>query len=258
LCRLTAIRITLFGRVPHRQATDRRDGDVIRPMWVMRRASGSAYREQRRSGTETVAATRSGREAAVGLEVSPARPIARLVVGALSGRRPERSSRRGPYVPPVVDPEEFHACAAGPASASDDVAHCEVLLQALLGGERAEDLERWLAPELVVWTPVRYTSTRADLLHDLHDLDLGGDTLTEVVIAVTNADVAAPRVHLEWRLTARFSHPCFVDDDLLVEPTGRLVETAGVMIATIDDGMITAARCYYDDFALLEQLVSAV
>jgi hypothetical protein len=30
------------------------------------------------------------------------------------------------------------------------------------------------------------------------------------------------------------------------------------MIATIDDGMITAARCYYDDFALLEQLVSTV
>jgi len=78
------------------------------------------------------------------------------------------------------------------------------------------------------------------------------------VVAVTHADVAAPRVHLEWRLTARFSHPCFVDDDLLVEPTGRLVETAGVMIATIDDGMITAAHCYYDDLALLEQLVSAV
>jgi ketosteroid isomerase-like protein len=79
-----------------------------------------------------------------------------------------------------------------------------------------------------------------------------------VVITVTHADVVAPRVHLEWRLTARFSHPCFVDDDLLVEPTGRLVETAGVMIATIDDGMITSAHCYYDDFALLEQLVSAV
>jgi ketosteroid isomerase-like protein len=68
----------------------------------------------------------------------------------------------------------------------------------------------------------------------------------------------SPRVHLEWRLTARFSHPCFVDDDLLVEPTGRLVETAGVMVATIDDGMITAAHCYYDDFALLEQIVAAV
>ena len=194
----------------------------------------------------------------MGLEVSPTRPIARLVVGALSGGSPERSSRRNPYVPPIAGSEQHHSGAAGATSASVDVAHCELLLQTLLGGERAEDLERWLAPEVVVWTPVRYTSTRADLLHELHDLDLGGDTLTEVVIAVTHADVAPPRVHLEWRLTARFSHPCFVDDDLLVEPTGRLVETAGVMIATIDDGMITAAHCYYDDFALLEQLVSAV
>jgi hypothetical protein len=121
---------------------------------------------------------------------------------------------------------------------------------------------------VAVWTPVRYTSTSADLLHDLRNLDLDldldgdgdgdGDTLTEVVVTVTHADVMVPRVHLEWRLTARFTHPCFVDDDLLVEPTGRLVETAGVMIATIVDGMITAANCYYDDFALLEQLVAAV
>jgi hypothetical protein len=150
------------------------------------------------------------------------------------------------------------------ASQSADVAHCELLLRALLAGERAEHLERWLAPDVAVWTPVRYTSTRADLLHDLSDLhlDLDGDgdrdTLTEVTVTVTHADVVASRVHLEWRLTARFSHPCFVDDDLLVEPTGRLVETAGVMIATVDDAMITAAHCYYDDFALLEQLVSAV
>ena len=194
----------------------------------------------------------------MGLEVSPARPIARLVVGALSGSAPERSSRRGPYVPPMVDSEQVHACADGATSASGDIVHCELLLQTLLGGERAEDLERWLAPQVVVWTPVRYTTTRADLLHELHDLYLGGDTLTEVMITVTHADAAMPRVHLEWRLTARFSHPCFVDDDLLVEPTGRLVETAGVMIATIEDAMITAAHCYYDDFALLEQLVALV
>jgi len=93
----------------------------------------------------------------VGLEVSPARPIARLIVGALSDRRPERSSRRGPYVPPVVDSEATAPGTAGVASESVDVAHCELLLQTLLGETRAEDLERWLAPEVVVWTPVRYT-----------------------------------------------------------------------------------------------------
>lgn len=196
----------------------------------------------------------------MGLEVSPARPIAQLVVGALAGRAAERNARRTPYVPPVAGPDAVHSRCAVPESA--DVAHCELLLRILLAGdglgrEGVEFIERWLAPEVVVWTPVRYTSTRAELLRDLA-LDLRGDTLTEVVIAVAHADVTPPRVHLEWRLTARFSHPCFVDDDLLVEPTGRLVETAGVMIATVEDGTITAAHCYYDDFALLEQLVSAV
>jgi hypothetical protein len=133
-----------------------------------------------------------------------------------------------------------------------------LLLETLLAGAPVDRVEPWLAPEVVVWTPVRSTSTRADLLRELHGMDIGGETLTEVVITVTHADVTTPRVHLEWRLTARFSHPCFVDDDLLVEPTGRLVETAGVMITTLDGGLITVAHCYYDDFALLEQLVAAL
>jgi hypothetical protein len=158
----------------------------------------------------------------------------------------------------VAGSEQVGATAPDAATGPVDVAHCELLLQTLLGEERAEDLGQWLAPEVVIWTPVHYTTTRADLLQELHDLDVGDSTLTEVTIRVNHADVAPPRVHLEWRLTARFSHPCFLDDDLLVEPTGRLVETAGVMIATIEDGMITAAHCYYDDFALLEQLVSTV
>lgn len=46
--------------------------------------------------------------------------------------------------------------------------------------------------------------------------------------------------------------------DLLVEPTGRLVETAGVLVSTLADGVIISANCYYDDSALLEQLVTGV
>lgn len=194
----------------------------------------------------------------MGLEVSPARPIARLVVEALAGRPSGRNPRRGPYVPPVVSCDEIPVRGARAGAAPVDVERSVLLLETLLAGAPVDPVEPWLAPEVVVWTPVRSTSTRADLLRELHETDIGGDTLTEVVVTITHADVATPRVHIEWRLTARFSRPCFIDDDLLVEPTGRLVETAGVMIATFDDGLITAARCYYDDFALLEQLVTAV
>jgi hypothetical protein len=131
----------------------------------------------------------------------------------------------------------------------------EMLLRAVLVGERIDELEDRLAPEVVVWSPVHYSSSRAELLVGLHDPS-DDDTLSEVVIESTSMDVALPRVYLEWRLTARFSHPCFIDDDLLVEPTGRLVETAGILVSTLANDVIISAHCYYDDSALLEQLVA--
>jgi hypothetical protein len=131
-----------------------------------------------------------------------------------------------------------------------------MLLRAILIGERNDELEDWIAPEALVWSPVHHSSSRAELLGGLHDPGDDDDTLSEVVIESTSMDVALPRVYLEWRLTARFSHPCFIDDDLLVEPTGRLVETAGVLVTTLADDVIISAHCYYDDSALLEQLVA--
>ena len=181
----------------------------------------------------------------MGLEVAPIRPLARLVVKALSGNASGRRSWAGPYVPPSTGTR-----AVGAATGY------EMLLRAILVGERVDDLEQWLAPEVVVWSPAHYSSDRAELLCGLHAPSGDDDTLSEVVIEATSMDVALPRVYLEWRLTARFSRPCFIDDDLLVEPTGRLVETAGVLVSTLVDGLIVSAHCYYDDSALLEQLVT--
>ncbi len=195
----------------------------------------------------------------MGLEVSPGRPISRLVVGALSGQVRQQSSRRSPYVPPAVAASDTALGLAGAAS-SETVVRCTELLKAMLTNEAADlgPWERWISPDVVVWSPMCFASSRAELMLGLHDADGGDDTLTEVVIDVVDVDVTEHRVHLEWRLAARFSRPCFIDDDLLVEPTGRLVETAGVLVATFVDDLLVAAHCYYDDLALLEQLVSAV
>jgi hypothetical protein len=72
---------------------------------------------------------------------------------------------------------------------------------------------------------------------------------------MTASAVVPPRVYVEWRLTGRFANPCFVVDDLLIEPTGQLVETSGVLVTTFVGGRIGAVHCYYDDLALLEQLL---
>jgi hypothetical protein len=195
----------------------------------------------------------------MGLEVAPVRPLARLVAKALSGDAPWRSGRAGPYVPPLVGIPPVGADAeVGRAVLPGASGRYEMLLRAILIGERNDELEDWIAPEVLVWSPVHYSSSRAELLVGLHDPSDADDTLSEVVIEATSTDVALPRVYLEWRLTARFSQPCFIDDDLLVEPTGRLVETAGVLVTTLANDVIISAHCYYDDSALLEQLVAGV
>jgi hypothetical protein len=193
----------------------------------------------------------------MGLEVAPVRPLARLVVKALSGDTPRRGGRAGPYVPPLVGTPAVGTHAADSGTEFPDASvRYEMLLRAILIGERNDELGDWIAPEVLVWSPVHHSSSRAELLAGLHDPSDDDDTLSEVVIEATSMDVVLPRVYLEWRLTARFSHPCFIDDDLLVEPTGRLVETAGVLVSTLADGVIISAHCYYDDSALLEQLVA--
>ena len=149
----------------------------------------------------------------MGLDMSPNRPLARLVAGAMAGQQP-KSGRfcRGCYVPPVVD-----------RATSDVIAHadeversvhgitsnaieelCTRTLRGMLLGERLGDLAGALDPHVVVWSPTFYATSRDDALQALHEEVAGGDTLTEVTIVVTNFDVVAPNAYLEWRLAGRF------------------------------------------------------
>ena len=87
--------------------------------------------------------------------------------------------------------------------------------------------------------------------------DADGGALAEITVDIVNVDIARCHVYVEWKLTGRFTNPCFVDDDLMIEPTGRLVELSGVLVTTIADGRATVTNCHYDDMALLEQLLIA-
>ena len=209
---------------------------------------------------------RLGKEVRLGLDMSPNRPLARLVAGAMAGQRPASGYfRRGCYVPPVLDlptsdviadADEVERSVAGIASNAVEEL-CTRTLRGILLGEQLGDLADALDPYVVVWCPTFYATSRDDALQALHEDIAGGDTLTEVSIVVTKFDVVAPNAYLEWRLAGRFSNPCFVDSDVLLEPTGRLVETAGVMVVTLAEGRAVRLNCYYDDLALLEQLLTS-
>lgn len=193
----------------------------------------------------------------MGFEVAPRRPLALMIVGAFAGRRP-RTGHRGStsYAPPsrVVAAEPTDS--SGEAIAAIE-AQCIRILRGLLLGERLTDLANDLAPDVVVWCPTLYATSREPVLESLEIESAAGNTITEVSVSVTNFDFVSPHGYLEWRLTGRFTNPCFVDDDLMVEPNGRLLETAGVMVITLASGQAVEVHCYHDDLALLEQMMAA-
>lgn len=191
----------------------------------------------------------------MGFEVSPRRPLALMIVGAFSGRR-TRARQRGStsYAPPS------RAATPGPADVGESreaiEAQCLRILRGLLLGEGLDMLANDLAPDAVVWSPTMYATSRGPVLEALEIESAAGNTITEVSVSVTNFDYVSPHCYLEWRLTGRFTNPCFVDDDLMVEPNGRLLETAGALVITLASGQAVEVHCYHDDLALLEQMMS--
>jgi len=185
-------------------------------------------------------------------DVSPDRPLARLLVDAITSQAPIRSAWRGPYVPPVVDSAEDGAVPA----ASFALETAAEMLTAMLLGVCPETLAHQMCPDIVAWSPTVFATNRDDVMAGFLAHEFRGNTLTDVTVELLTADAALPRVYLEWRLVGRFTNPCFVDDDLLVKPTGRLVETCGAAVVTFAGDHVRAIHCYFDDLALLEQLVT--
>lgn len=197
------------------------------------------------------------------LHVSPGRPLARLVVGAARGERP---SRPGWHYPTYAPSSGGTAPTALPVAAPppDDESYLDRVARMLVVGildslpddsSQPADLEQAMDPDVVAWSPAFLTTSREQLVATIHGGD-EDDTLTDVQVSILSSDVVGERVYTEWRLTGRFTNPCFVDDDLLIEPTGRLVETSGIQVTTFRGRQVVHLSCYYDDLAILEQLVT--
>ena len=178
-----------------------------------------------------------------------ARPITRLVARADSVRA--ATSRFGvTYAPP-----RRGACEA--ESGDTRVGTIENVLRALLLGiDVAPLVSDVFAPTIVVWSPEVFGSGWSNAMSALEQGVAERDSLSELSVHLISAHVTTSCVFVEWRLSGRFTEPCFVDDDLLVEPTGRHVEVGGLVVGTFDHHLLTAVHCYYDGLAILEQLIA--
>lgn len=108
---------------------------------------------------------------------------------------------------------------------------------------------------VVAWSPTGYVTSRNDLIATLLESD---DAIGDVSVSIVGEGVAGPTTYVEWRLTGRFSDAAFLNDDVLVEPSGATVESAGVLVLTFSGERVVCIRCYYDGLGLLEQVLPAV
>lgn len=108
--------------------------------------------------------------------------------------------------------------------------------------------------DVEVWSPSFHRCGRDALISALRDRD---DALRRIEVRITRQMAAERIAFTEWRLQGIFDRAGFVDDDVLVEPSHRAVESSGVLVCEFDGERVRSVRCYYDELGLMEGLLLA-
>jgi hypothetical protein len=132
----------------------------------------------------------------------------------------------------------------------------DVMVKALEAevGSADVDLSTLFTDDVVGWSPYASVSGLTALaeLSALRDI-----AFSNVVIGLRSVDEVGNRVYAEWLIEADHTGPLVLDDDVVVEATGRHVLLPGVSVADFRDGKIGSYRTYFDDLSMLEQIVGA-
>jgi hypothetical protein len=114
------------------------------------------------------------------------------------------------------------------------------------------ELEASVDENVTVWSPCVTTASRTELVAALLESD---DAITDVRVSILGTSSVDSTVYVEWHLEGRFNNPGFLNDDVLIEPSGGLVAASGVLVVVFWHDRATHIRCYYDGLDLLEQVV---
>jgi predicted ester cyclase len=104
------------------------------------------------------------------------------------------------------------------------------------------------------WSPTLNVSSRQELV-DAFDDRVGVGALEDVDVTVTSVAVVRNRAIAEWRMSAFFRGELDLDG-VTIPPTGRPVWLAGATFAEFEDHRVRSFRHYFDDAAMLEQLLA--
>jgi len=121
-------------------------------------------------------------------------------------------------------------------------------------GAGPDDPRTLFTDDVHSWSPVLNVSSLAELAEAINDRD---ESLSNVTVAVRTLHSGGNRVMAEWRLDADHTGPFAVNDDLTVPATGRHIHLGGATFAEFRGDKISALRSYFDEMALMEQLIGA-
>ena len=108
--------------------------------------------------------------------------------------------------------------------------------------------------DVTVWSPNLSAEGLADLAENLGFRE---GAFSDVEVQIDGLDVFGHKGLAEFRVSATFSGPFVIDEDVVVEPNGRQLLLGAAAVADFDGDKIKALRGYFDDATLLEQMLPA-
>jgi ketosteroid isomerase-like protein len=135
-------------------------------------------------------------------------------------------------------------------SSSPDVLLTSALVAAVKGS--GGDLEDLFTEDVTAWSPNLFVTSRSELAAEWATRD---ETFSAPEIIITSLDMVGTKAIAEWLVEADHTGPFQIAGDVVAEPTGRRLVLAGVTVAETRGGRISALRTYFDDAALLEQIL---
>ena len=138
----------------------------------------------------------------------------------------------------------------------------------MAGNDRAQVLRRALEacvtgdvdalPELFTadisgWSPNMLVSSLDELSEVVAYREAA---LSDVGIDIDSLDVFGNKGFVEYRLNAMFTGPFVLHENTVIEPTGAKILFGAALVAEFSGDKISAFRNYFDDAALLEQMVA--
>ena len=102
------------------------------------------------------------------------------------------------------------------------------------------------------WSPNMLVGSLDELIELIGERE---DALADVTVQIDGLDLSGDKGFVEYRVSAVFAAPFVIDEGLEIEPNGRTLVVGACMAADFSGEKISAFRNYFDNIALLGQMV---